>query len=268
MAKPVWIIDSMNTVELAFHAFGKSKVLLNGHEVASEKIRGKTTIPFSLNGGRTAKLIVTGQGLLGLQMELWAGDQLILSEREKKEMACLKCGAAVSPNDKFCQKCGAAVSGPAVQQKIVRLKAARKSIRFIAIMFFIFGVVVFLVKTNTNAAALQNLAAYQDSDIFPKLIAGKQVTVGYLREQLRQEAPTLLVTNFLLGGLMLGLFFYAQKSPLVAFLIAMGVYAAVIVLNAIMDPLTLGQGLALKIFVFAILINGVRMALELRKIEA
>lgn len=67
---------------------------------------------------------------------------------------------------------------------------------------------------------------------------------------------------------MLGLFFYSKKSPLAALLMAMGVYAAVIVLNAIMDPLTLGQGLALKIFVFALLINGVRMALELRKMEA
>lgn len=212
MAKPTWIIDSMNTVELALNPFGKSKILLNGHEAAREKIRAKTAVSFPLNGGRSAKLIVTGQGLTGLQVELWAGDQLILSEREKKEMACLKCGASVSPKDNYCQKCGAPVSGPAVQQKIVKLKAARNSIRLIAFMFFIFGVVIFFIKNNANDAALQNLASYQDSDIFPKLIDGKQVTVGYLRGQLHQEAPTLLITNFLLEASCWG-FFSIPKNP-------------------------------------------------------
>ena len=99
-------------------------------------------------------------------------------------------------------------------------------------------------------------------------INGRQYTVGELRKQLEWEPWGILAVNFILAAIMIGLSFWARRSPLPAVLIATATYAVVIVANAIVDPATIGQGMIMKIIVIGLLVKGIRAALALRAANA
>jgi hypothetical protein len=63
---------------------------------------------------------------------------------------------------------------------------------------------------------------------------------------------------------MLVLAWWSKRKPLPAILVAAAVFAAVQVLNAMIDPKTLVQGILIKIFIVAVLIKGIKGALDMR----
>lgn len=265
MKGPIWKVDEFYQVELKFSFLGKYRILVNGQEVVNQRVKKNTAIPFTLEDGRKAEMSVITWGGLSPEWELRVENQLILSNRQIKEMSCPKCGKGAKTGDKFCEKCGAELPNAENQLKVIRLKGARKTIAGLALIFLISGLVLFFVQKGTSDKNLDNLSRFKDSDAYPELINGKQMTVGELRQDIQQETWGILILNGILCVIMVGLYFYAKKSPLVAILMAGGVYASVIVLNAIVDPKTIGQGLAMKIIIIAFLVKGIRSALELRK---
>lgn len=262
-----WKVDDANQVLLKPGFFGRHRIYLNGREVANKVPWRKTNIPFFLEDGRKAEMLIIPSGFVQ-DRELRIEGQLILSENDLKAIVCINCGAAAQATGKFCEKCGTGLPGAESQLRMKKLKEARSTIAWVAGMFVLSGVVMYFVQKNTLATSLQNLSRFSDSDIYPNLVAGRQYTVGELRHQLAAAPLQVLATNFFLAAIMTGLYQYARKSPLVAIIMATGVYAAVQVANAIIDPMTINQGLIMKIFIFGILAKGIRSTLELRKTSA
>lgn len=77
-----------------------------------------------------------------------------------------------------------------------------------------------------------------------------------------------LIVDFVIGGLFLGMFFYAKTRPLRAFAIALGVYGGIILLMAAIDPATIVQGIIVKFLVIGGLISGIQAARKMPKPKA
>ena len=264
----IWKIDDNYQVELKFSFPSKTKVLVNGQQVPHTKGALKRSIVFTLEDRREGVIAVAPFGILAVERELRVNGQIVLSQAQLAKIACGKCGKKFKAVDKFCEKCGAELPEAETQLKMVRLKEAGNMIGGLALMFLVFGAVLYFVKANQADESLKKFAKYQDSQVLPEPINGKQYTVGELRKEISEEPIDILVTNAVLAVIMFGLYLYSKKSPLVALITAAAVYGSVNVLNAIIDPKTLGQGLILKIIVIGLFIKGIRSALELRKVDS
>jgi hypothetical protein len=145
-----------------------------------------------------------------------------------------------------------------------QLKSANNTIKYLAILYLIFGAVYFFVTKGRDDAALSRIANMNAEAVYPNLVLGKQYTVAALRKLLAWEPWSVLLVNSILAGVMTLLFFWGKRAPLAAILVAGATYAVVNVTNAIIDPTTIAQGLFLKIIIIAILIKGIKAALALR----
>ena len=265
MAKrPTWKVDDYLQITLKRSFLGKYRILLNDQEIVGKIGKGRK-IPFTLMDGRQAEIFLASS-FISMEYELRVEGKLYLSENQMKKIACLKCGQPAKEGDRFCEKCGAEIPDAEIQIKIIKIQGARKTIGYLSAVFFIFGIVMFGIQSNNSEKSLKNLAQYQDDADYPKLINGKQYKVGDLRKEIQAAPVSVLVTNWILAVIMFALYLYAKKSALVAILVATGVYAAVQVFNAILSPITIGQGIAMKILIIVFLINGIRSAMELRKV--
>jgi ribosomal protein L40E len=261
--KFIWQVDGQHQLE-AKSGFIRYKIYWDGELIPSKRTsKAMSAIyKFTLPDGREGELEFQPYGT-GFNLRL--NGKVILSEIQKKSMVCLKCGASLPPDAKFCEKCGAEAPNLDDQLRLLKLKKARNYIGFLSAIFLLSGIAFTGMAYDKNQKTLDQLSSYQDGDLFPKLLNGKQYTYGELRQEIQTETWNPLIVNSVLAAIMLGLFFYSKYSPLVAFLAAGGIYAAVIVVNAVMDPKTIGQGLVMKIIIITLLIGAIRSALELRK---
>ncbi len=83
----------------------------------------------------------------------------------------------------------------------------------------------------------------------------------------RGRVKMLLATNLGLTVLYIGLWVWAKKNALGAALVALSVYATVIVGSAILDPRTIAQGIFVKVAIVAALISAVSSAYKFRRLE-
>ena len=61
-----------------------------------------------------------------------------------------------------------------------------------------------------------------------------------------------------------GVKFFRFNAGMAAILVAAAVFAAVQVMNAVIDPTTLVQGIVIKIIIVAVLVKGIKGALDMR----
>lgn len=134
-----------------------------------------------------------------------------------------------------------------------------------AVLFAGCGTIQGFATKSEADQALANLAGFEDDEIYPQPIEGEMLTVGELENMIHTEVRLVFITNYVLAAIMLGLFFWCKKSPLAASTTALCVYLAVIVLNAIIDPTTLVQGIIIKLFFFAAMIAAIKAALYEQK---
>lgn len=263
-----WPVDEAHQIELKYGFFGKKRVLLNGEEIPFEKTgKGKGTLSFGLGDGRTGGITVAPWGLYRVDRVLTVEGEPVLSMAQLGKIGCPQCGAKFKAGDKFCEKCGTTLPNAQNRMKMARMREAGSAIGWLSAMFLVFGTVMFLLAESKVSGTLEKIASYPDSAQVNKLINGKQYTFGELRQEIERGPYDILVTNLVLSVIMFGLWFYSRKSPLVAIITALAVYGSVIVLNAIVDPASIAQGLIVKIIVIGILFRGIQMALELRKVE-
>lgn len=263
-----WEVDEANTVKAHFGGFGKKVVTVNGKEAYnSRKLGPKGEIPFSLPDGRTAAISVKSAFVGSPAIELRVAGNLVV-ETGKKPIKCASCGTVAKPYDRFCGKCGKAMptAEDYVNQK--HLKGATGAIKVLAVLFVIFGVLMFFVAKGQADPLLAKLQAMDPGSTFPTPIEGRSYTVGELQKQLAWEPWGVLIVNLILAAVMGALSLWARRSPLPAVLIATATYVVVIVANAIADPATIGQGWIVKIIVIAFLFKGIKAALALRTANA
>lgn len=142
-----------------------------------------------------------------------------------------------------------------------RLFNAARWILIIAIAFTIFGTILGLQSQKEANEAMTILADYEDDEVWPIEVEGETLTVGELKKKIKMEPRLVFITNYVLAAIMLGLFFWCRKSPLPATTTALCIYLAVILLNAVIDPNTLYQGLLIKIVFIGAMVGGIKAGL-------
>jgi hypothetical protein len=190
---------------------------------------------------------------------------------------CSKCSAVLDPGAAFCAECGHAVAAqeaPAAEtapafggrylerDRSSRLKRASTWLLILSILFAVFGTVLGFHHRSEADKAKEQLALVDPSEVL--MVEGETYTVDELIRMVDREVQLIFVLNYFLAAVMLGLFFWSRRAPFPAMVTALCVYLAVIVLNAVMDPKTLYQGILFKIIFIGALVAGIRGALEQR----
>ncbi len=184
---------------------------------------------------------------------------------------CTHCNEEIHPDETYCSACGEKVpvvakkSAAKIAEKDV-IKKASKTILVLSILFVGFGTVFGLIQHSAARDAHANLNQFQETDELQP-INGEIYTVAELRSQIDKEVLFVFGINYFLAAVMLGLYFWSRESPFPALVAALSVYLAVQVLNAIIDPATIIQGLLIKILIISFLLNGIKTSLNSRKMN-
>lgn len=179
---------------------------------------------------------------------------------------CVSCGKQIPSRDMFCSFCGkASVVISEDQQPAIR-KAANW-ILAISILFTVFGTGYGIYQNIQANKAKENLARFEDTQVLQTPINSKYYTVGELRAQIDKEVLFVFLTNYFLAAVMFVLYWWARRTPFPAMVTALCVYLTVIVLNAIIEPLTLAQGIVIKIIFIGAIIAGIKASLAARSVS-
>jgi hypothetical protein len=258
-----WEIDDATVVTADIGTFGGKKISVNGQEVQSSRAK---TVEFALPGGRQGSLSLKPNIIGAPDVDLSVDGKLAVETEKKKPIACPACKTAAKPYDRFCGKCGEAMPSAEDYRAQKYVKQATGAIKVLAVLFLIFGLLMFFVtQTQADAALvkLKDLDAGQSWEV-----EGRTYNVGELRKQLAWEPWSVLIVNLILAAIMTVLALWGRRSPLPAVLIATATYVVVIVVNAMVEPGTLTQGLFIKIIIIAFLFKGIKAALALRASHA
>ena len=160
---------------------------------------------------------------------------------------CAACYNFVLDNDVFCNSCGYPLQGTELEQKTfiaeknnreIELEAHNKAIKtaagalyWVAGIFVVSGIILYAINAEANGG-----------------------TVG-------------LAINIVLAFIFFALALFSKSKPVVSLIIGLALYGLVILLNAIADPLTIVQGIIVKIFVVVYLVRGLRSAMESEKLS-
>ncbi|MCG3136011.1 MAG: hypothetical protein HMLKMBBP_03798 [Planctomycetes bacterium] len=183
---------------------------------------------------------------------------------------CPKCNAVADDSGAFCPSCGSSLTGAAapapgrrrlgnlaVVQHEKHTKSARSSILIVAILLAAGGVLMwFLVK--------------KDADEVARIIGDQDVASNpHFREAKRLVARAwlLVASNFVLAAGFVGLWIWAKRNAFGATLTAFIAFLTLVLVNAVVDPATIVQGVIVKILVIAALLKGLKSGLALRKLE-
>lgn len=151
--------------------------------------------------------------------------------------SCLRCKAPMQLGETFCSACGAnrdveleaeAFAGPA-------LRSARNWILAIGILYMVSAVLILGIAGVDFGSEL-----------------GMQI----------------LGTNAALLVIHIGLFFWAKKAPFAAAVVALCLFITVHLINAIIDPTSIYQGIIIKILFLVVLIKAVSAGQQANRIRA
>lgn len=147
------------------------------------------------------------------------------------------------------------------------VRSARQGIITLAILFAVAGVVMFFMAKSESDSTLVTLRSLPEDMTYPELINGESLTIAEVRTMIEREPLQVLALNLVLAAIMAGLWVWGKRAPLPAMVAALAVFVTVHVANALVDPTSIVQGLAIKIVGTVILVRGVRSGLEARRIE-
>jgi hypothetical protein len=155
-----------------------------------------------------------------------------------------------------------------------KINSGRGTILAVAILTFFGGLLMFFLGQAEVEKEIekveQQIASFtaEQRASFEKKI---HETTGRSWDQVvasdRGRVRLLLVTNLALTVLYVGLWVWAKRNALGAALVALVVYATVVVASAIFDPRTLAQGLIVKVIVVSGLVSAVSSAYRVRRLE-
>ena len=162
-------------------------------------------------------------------------------------VACPQCSQPVRIGDDFCQSCGWVVSAEHKRALVTRLEAADLD-----------GNVRRGRVTRASAAMLILSVMYALSGLVIFVAAD-----GF-GDAVELDAQRTLLINLGVSAIMMGLFFWSRREPLPAMLWALAIFVMVNVVSAIASPITLGQGLILKLVAIGCFVTGIKSAIEAR----
>lgn len=78
----------------------------------------------------------------------------------------------------------------------------------------------------------------------------------------------LLISNLALCVIHVGLFFWASTQPFAAAVVGLSLFATVQLVNVVVEPASLTQGLVVKAIFLSVLIGALKAGIEARKLRA
>jgi hypothetical protein len=262
MGKIEWRVDGGTYIVLRHPLFARRKVELNGQPVQGEWISNR--FYFALADGRAAEIELKASSMSG-ETRLFVDKQVIPDVRcLPKDLRCPSCQAEIQLLDDYCAKCGNALGAPdRFLSNRTSIQGATSAIRILAALFVISGVIMFFLSRGEAEAALTSLSQFQDNEVLQP-IDGVTYTAGELRRQVVWELWGALIVNLLLSATMLVLAWWSKRKPLPAILVTAAIYAAVLVISAIVDPTTIVKGIVVKAVIITVLARGIKGALAAR----
>jgi hypothetical protein len=196
------------------------------------------------------------------------------------DQACAKCSAAIAPDETFCSACGepiGRVSGgvyqdPPPQNRTSPIEAeaamrrARKWLLAISILTLITGAILFAVGKNNVEDQIQQAeraTAHLDPEVRDaRFKAATGMTFDEAVAHDRGQVNLLLVVNIGLAAFYLGMWFWAKRNARAATVTALLMFVTTIVVNAVLEPNTLYQGIIVKILFIVALAKAISVARE------
>jgi len=172
--------------------------------------------------------------------------------------ACPHCSAVNEDGVAFCAQCGKAL--PELNPSLPRIVAGNQ-------------VAATAVGQDLQADQLHRKA----KQAFGALLAVAILTfifglllsfaLGRAGKEYAAMAVVLLVTNLILAGIYAGLAFWARKNPLPAALVGLVLFVTIHVINVVMDPMTIAQGIIVKIIIIAVLVRAIQAGTKHKKLR-
>ena len=200
---------------------------------------------------------------------------------------CPHCQAAVTVDEKFCAACGRAltrgVSGklivsdppagpPPVQsyENAAKIGKARKWLFAIALLTMLTGVIFYFIQKSEvekqiDQARIQ-VAGIPPDELDERFKAATGMTWQEAIDHDRGMVNMLLAVNLALGALYLVLWWWAKRKPLPAAVIALLLFITTHVINAVMQPESIYQGILVKILFTLALVRAITAANEERNL--
>ena len=160
---------------------------------------------------------------------------------------CTACQSSTLPTDALCDSCGYPLKGTEQEQT-----------------FFI-G-----TRTNLELDLAEQRNKVKKAGIILKFIGGISAVYGiilYFTYVNEIEKIVALILSFILGGIYFSLGIWSKKKPLAAIVTGFIIYMLILILDALVDPKTILQGLILKIIVIGAFVTGIKGAIEAEKIR-
>jgi hypothetical protein len=195
---------------------------------------------------------------------------------------CPSCKAQVEPDERFCSACGKSVDGKSVVQdpppspqrhdNQAKIGKARKWLLAIAILTIVTGIVFYVIQKGEVekqiADATAQVAGIPPDELDARFEAAVGMTFQEAIDHDRGMVNMLLAINIALGALYMVLWWWAKRKPLPAAVIALLLFVTTHVINAVMQPESLAQGILVKILFTLALVRAITAANEERNLSA
>jgi hypothetical protein len=164
----------------------------------------------------------------------------------QQTVACPACATQASAGEAFCTTCGYPFEGTEQEQryfisardlKAIDLEAAEKQIKRASNALFFIGGLTFVFGFVFYATAAPS------------------------------EKMAILITNVILAAIYAALGFWCKSKPLTAIISGFSLYVLIIIINAVVSPLTIVSGIIFKIVIIGFFIRGVKAAIEADKLS-
>jgi len=156
---------------------------------------------------------------------------------------CSLCKTPLTINQNFCVNCGYPQRGSEQEQSSFHAQR--------------------ILKNRRGQEASKKIKSGRNSLY---IISGLSLLFGMVYYFMHDDTATLIAST-ILAIIYLVLGYWSQKRPLIALVLGLLVYLTIIVINALVDPDTIGKGIIIKILIIFYLAKGINSALQLRKAE-
>lgn len=182
--------------------------------------------------------------------------------------SCPACRANVAPGAQFCEQCGVRVPGPSVPQTTPAKPVVRRSLlrrsqqRSVDSETSAIGKARMCLSVIAGLLVLGTLIGWMgmESELSKARDRGMGINSGMVAQM-----RALLVANVVLAVAFVGLAVWAGRNAFAAVLTGLVLYIAAILASAAVSPITLVQGIIIKVIIIGLLIGGIRAGLQQRR---
>lgn len=152
------------------------------------------------------------------------------------DFKCGKCKGPLAAAERFCTACGADRDVEIQIESLERTKlaSARKWILGVGIMYVVWALIMVTISKDTLTPEMRNF---------------------------------ILIANGGLCVVHIGLYFWARKQALPAAVVALLLFASLHLVNAVLDPSTIYQGLLLKVVFTVVLVKAIMAGYEIHRLR-